>query len=186
MTATSQRARPSSCSALLGIHRRIRSSAFLSSSASRTRPCFFFGDDFHRPIHRLPLDIFIPVHVPVTGKRHGWEPGQTRVPVQLQNTQTIKTPVRFFTAARVYSKGRFRGTFTCSGDNPLLKVAHHSNDIAHSPKLNKPSITNPGRPLTPLRKRRVGVPKVASSITMVPTLGVVRSHSLRRFQLHYC
>ena len=97
-------------------------------------------------------------------KRHGWEPGQTRVLVQLQNTQTIKTPVRFFTAARVYSKGRFRGTFTCSGDNPLLKVAHHSNDIAHSPKLNKPSITNPGRPLTTLRKRRVGVPKVASSI----------------------
>ena len=38
----------------------------------------------------------------------------------------------------------------------MLKVAHHSNDIAHSPKLNKPSITNPGRPLTPLRKRRGG------------------------------
>jgi len=37
-------------------------------------------------------------------KRHGWEPGQTRVLVQLQNTQTIKTPVRFITAARVWSR----------------------------------------------------------------------------------
>lgn len=30
----------------------------------------------------------------------------------------------------------------------------HPNDIAHSTKLNKLSKTNPGRPFTPIQKRR--------------------------------
>ncbi len=36
----------------------------------------------------------------------------------------------------------------------MRKVAHHPNDIAHSTKLNKLSKTNPGRPFTPIQKRR--------------------------------